>query len=621
MSLKGLLKNAKDSETRVAKEAVAAGAKKAKEQAKAQKEEAKAEAKKAEKQAKEDAKRAKEQAKEEKAAKAENKKNVVSARGHSRKPSNGSQPTANSIESEYDPKAQRKTRLERALSQRPEEAELLERGVLHKTRNIPVFAVPLGQVTYTSYTEYEIPPVFLQAAQFLRDEHRLEIEGLFRISGGAEEVKQWKEQLDLGKDVTFNESTNPHSVSGLLKLFFRELPDPLLTFKTYNKFCAAATESKTDEERQTRFKALLKTLPLHNVLLLEELLKLLREVSSHADVNKMHNQNLGIVFGPTLMRPKEIDMSMSTTPSTVVEYLLDEYNSLFPLHAILVAEKLAAEKAAAAAIPAPPSTGSIVAAPPSTPPPATASIPTNQPPILDKQFSNPIFPPRNAPVASPPENATAPNPLSGSAAALPPPQQNVNTTAALSSSAPENANNTPTTSAPVSSSPASPHAHLEKIFQLPPPNPLATPHNISAPSGMYHSMIVPNTNSSGRSPTHIGAMGKEGQSLSATNLGVHERKERSGTSGPGGPPRPFGAANSTTNVLGAGGAGSLARPLRSVTTTNATGGAGVGPVFPNGPNRQAPVPPALPRNPTPNAQRELPVIPTSSPPPAGGNAT
>ena len=61
----------------------------------------------------------------------------------------------------------------------------------------------------------------------------------------------------------------------------------------------------------------------------------------------MHNQNLGIVFGPTLMRPKELDMSMSTTPSLVVEFLLDEYDHLLPLHTTLVAEKQAAEKAAA----------------------------------------------------------------------------------------------------------------------------------------------------------------------------------------------------------------------------------------------------------------------------------
>jgi hypothetical protein len=43
----------------------------------------------------------------------------------------------------------------------------------------------------------------------------------------------------LGKKVDLNTVVNVHTVAGLLKVFFRELPEPLLTFELYDAFLAA----------------------------------------------------------------------------------------------------------------------------------------------------------------------------------------------------------------------------------------------------------------------------------------------------------------------------------------------------------------------------------------------
>lgn len=63
-----------------------------------------------------------------------------------------------------------------------------------------------------------------------------------------QEINTWRGELDLGRELTFNPNTNPHSVAGILKLFLRELPEPLFTFSLYADWCAVA-ETRTANYR------------------------------------------------------------------------------------------------------------------------------------------------------------------------------------------------------------------------------------------------------------------------------------------------------------------------------------------------------------------------------------
>lgn len=53
------------------------------------------------------------------------------------------------------------------------------------------------------------------------------------------EVKQFKEHINNGEDVDLSTCTSPHCISSLLKMYFRELPEPLFTFEFYDMFIAA----------------------------------------------------------------------------------------------------------------------------------------------------------------------------------------------------------------------------------------------------------------------------------------------------------------------------------------------------------------------------------------------
>ena len=63
-----------------------------------------------------------------------------------------------------------------------------------------------------------------------------ELEGVFRISSFKDTMDEYKKMIDEGWKLDFSEVADPHVVPGLLKLFLREMPEPLLTFTLYRRF-------------------------------------------------------------------------------------------------------------------------------------------------------------------------------------------------------------------------------------------------------------------------------------------------------------------------------------------------------------------------------------------------
>ena len=68
----------------------------------------------------------------------------------------------------------------------------------------------------------------------------LEIQGIFRLSGDNEDIQWLKTRFERGEEVDLFKVRDPHNVSGLLKKYIRELPDPIGTFALYPEWLAAA---------------------------------------------------------------------------------------------------------------------------------------------------------------------------------------------------------------------------------------------------------------------------------------------------------------------------------------------------------------------------------------------
>lgn len=173
-----------------------------------------------------------------------------------------------------------------------------------------VFGVPLEKVMSH---ESKIPSIVSKTISYL-DQHGLEIEGVFRHSGSPSLTEHYRDEFEIGLEPDFTDCNDPHTVAALLKQFFRDLPEPLLTFDNYSKFIEIASikETPTDEKVKQVF-ALVETLPPEHQIILKHLLSFLNRVSRLSDLNKMTVANLAMVFGPNLLRP------LNDTPMTLMQ--------------------------------------------------------------------------------------------------------------------------------------------------------------------------------------------------------------------------------------------------------------------------------------------------------------
>lgn len=136
----------------------------------------------------------------------------------------------------------------------------------------------------------------------------LQSEGLYRISGFSELIEDVKLAFDRDgekADISANVYEDINIITGALKLYFRELPIPLITYDAYPHFMEAAKIMDTDKRQEALHEAL-KLLPPAHCETLRYLMGHLKRVSQ-CEENLMTGENLGIVFGPTLMRAPGLD--------------------------------------------------------------------------------------------------------------------------------------------------------------------------------------------------------------------------------------------------------------------------------------------------------------------------
>ncbi|XP_030059026.1 rho GTPase-activating protein 22 isoform X1 [Microcaecilia unicolor] len=183
------------------------------------------------------------------------------------------------------------------------------------------------------YGQRLAPLLVEQCVDFIR-EHGLAEEGLFRMPGQANLVKDLQDAFDCGEKPLFDSSTDVHTVASLLKLYLRELPEPVIPFAKYEDFLSCAQLlSKDEDEGKKELAKQVKSLPQANYNLLKYICKFLDEVQSYSSINKMSVQNLATVFGPNILRPKMEDPVTIMEGTSLVQHLMavliSEHGQLF----------------------------------------------------------------------------------------------------------------------------------------------------------------------------------------------------------------------------------------------------------------------------------------------------
>uniref|UniRef100_A0A3Q2STP2 Rac GTPase-activating protein 1 n=1 Tax=Fundulus heteroclitus TaxID=8078 RepID=A0A3Q2STP2_FUNHE len=124
--------------------------------------------------------------------------------------------------------------------------------------------------------------------------------GLYRVSGHERLVKELKEKLVRGKTLPpLNKVEDINVITGVLKDFLRNLPEPLLTFRLHKVFMEAADIQDDGNSLAVLYQAV-SELPQPNRDTLACLMIHLHKVSQSVDT-KMDASNLARVFGPTLV--------------------------------------------------------------------------------------------------------------------------------------------------------------------------------------------------------------------------------------------------------------------------------------------------------------------------------
>uniref|UniRef100_A0AAZ3P4L9 Rho GTPase activating protein 21b n=1 Tax=Oncorhynchus tshawytscha TaxID=74940 RepID=A0AAZ3P4L9_ONCTS len=180
-------------------------------------------------------------------------------------------------------------------------------------------------------------PLIVEVCCKLVEERGLEYTGIYRVPGNNAAISSMQEELDnkgLMSDIDIQEDKwrDLNVISSLLKSFFRKLPEPLFTNEKYADFIEA-NRTEDSVERLKELKRLILELPEHHYETLKFLSGHLKLVSENCEKNKMEPRNLAIVFGPTLVRTSEDNMTnmVNHMPDQckIVENLIQQFDWFF----------------------------------------------------------------------------------------------------------------------------------------------------------------------------------------------------------------------------------------------------------------------------------------------------
>ncbi|KAI3359470.1 hypothetical protein L3Q82_013773 [Scortum barcoo] len=219
-----------------------------------------------------------------------------------------------------------RTKLRRFLQRRPTLQSVKEKGYIRDN----VFGCHLDTLCHRENTTI---PKFVEKCIRAVERRGLDVDGIYRVSGNLAVIQRLRhkadheEQLDL-EDGQWEEI---HVITGALKLFLRELPEPLFPFSCFDTFITAI-QVPDYSLRVSYMKDLVRSLPLPNHDTMELLFRHLRKVIEHKESNRMSFQSVAIVFGPTLLRPQTESANMTVHmvfQSQIVELMLKEFQTVF----------------------------------------------------------------------------------------------------------------------------------------------------------------------------------------------------------------------------------------------------------------------------------------------------
>ncbi|XP_061543759.1 rho GTPase-activating protein 15 isoform X2 [Phycodurus eques] len=219
-----------------------------------------------------------------------------------------------------------KTRLKKLILKRPPLQALQEKGLIKDQ----VFGCRLEMLCER---EKSTVPRFVRLCAETVEKRGLDTDGIYRVSGNLAVIQKLRYLVNHEEKLNLDESEweDIHVITGALKLFFRELPEPLVPYGFFSDVVDTVKMSDYADKVE-RLTSVVHSLPQPNHDTLQFICRHLKRVLEHSDANRMTTQNIGIVFGPTLLRPEVDNGNMAVNmvfQNQAVELILNEYERIF----------------------------------------------------------------------------------------------------------------------------------------------------------------------------------------------------------------------------------------------------------------------------------------------------
>ncbi|XP_027448545.1 rho GTPase-activating protein 12 isoform X7 [Zalophus californianus] len=229
--------------------------------------------------------------------------------------------------SSIDSSEQKKTKknLKKFLTRRPTLQAVREKGYIKDQ----VFGANLANLCQR---ENGTVPKFVKLCIEHVEAYGLDVDGIYRVSGNLAVIQKLRFAVNHDEKLDLNDSKweDIHVITGALKMFFRELPEPLFTFNHFNDFVNAIKQEP--RQRVAAVKDLIRQLPKPNQDTMQILFRHLKRVIENGEKNRMTYQSIAIVFGPTLLKPEKETGNIAVHTvyqNQIVELILLEINSIF----------------------------------------------------------------------------------------------------------------------------------------------------------------------------------------------------------------------------------------------------------------------------------------------------
>eukprot|EP00093_Oithona_nana_P002610 02610.XXX_87567_84192_1 [CDS] Oithona nana genome sequencing. len=220
-------------------------------------------------------------------------------------------------------------KLRKFFLRRPAMDDLFRRGII---KNEPVFGSTLRELQAQDLSD--VPNFVKKCIECIEKGDLMKTDGVYRQSGNLSTIQKIRLQVDQGNLEIIDSVEDVHVLTGSLKLFFRELKEPLIPWEIVGKLLLAANH-QSKKQKIKQIKDCVMSMPTPHRATLCSLLKHLVKVTQWKDRNRMQTPNLAIVFGPTLMWPPPHLVSVNLAldmmqQNIIVEALLNNVQTIFP---------------------------------------------------------------------------------------------------------------------------------------------------------------------------------------------------------------------------------------------------------------------------------------------------